>query len=601
MSTENFKFTDFVGDYYLSRDAAGVSHLKVVQSMTAVFPEHQNKGICLVIPNSNQGGENLTLPSLTKSEITVTRNGESENIYSIDKYVDSYEVCTGTNEYVEGEQVYEFTYNYEKVITDFGDTQELTWDTNGTEWAQRFDNLTARVHFASDVADGFTGKSKCAVGRQGVNDATRCKTSAIEDGMEFSTTDLAAGENLTYALQFKGGTFSVPAPEMNYGLVWMLVFVILLCLVAMAGPILKYMATRQKRHYYKGLFVKPEYQPDGKYTLPEMTEVYMGKKKDFKVGMLLEMAVKHRIDIVKGEKNKWNVVVKDLKDIRPEEMKLLEILNDGKSVTNGATIKVESHLGNTTLARLNREMTETIVNDLKLDGLVEKKYKFRGESGLDGASAMITSIIVWSMFACFLAIGIVPAMMNMMGMNSFVGVVVLKDVFFQIVFVLIVATVIAIVVIKKKTEKFSVRTEAGLAASRYMEGLEMYIRMAEADRMKFLQSVEGADTSGEGIVKLYEKLLPYAAVFGLEESWMKELKEYCELHEVAEPDYLTMGVTAAEISRFARTSAMTATRSAAASSSGFSSGGGLSSGGSSFGGGGFSSGSGGGGGGGHGR
>lgn len=601
MSTENFKFTEFVGDYYLTRDESGMSHLKVVQKMTAEFPVYQNKGICLVIPNTNQGGQNLTLPSLTKNEITVTRNGKSENIYSIDKYVDSYEVCTGTNEYVEGEQIYEFTYNFEKVITDFDETQELTWDTNGTEWAQRFDKLTARVHLIGEVADGWTGEVKCAVGRQGENNAGRCKITKSENVVEFATTNLVGGENLTYALQFEEGTFAVPGPAVSYGLVWILVLIILMCLGCMVRPILKFMATRQKRQYYKDLFVKPEYQPDKNYSLPEMTEVYMGKKKDFKVGMLLEMAVRHRIEIVKGEKKKWSVTVRDLKDIQPEEMKLLEILNGGKSVTNGATIKIESHIGNTTLVRLNREMTDGIVEDLKRDGLVEKKYKFRGESNLDGASAMLTSMIVWTMFACFLTIGVVPAMMNMMGLNSFVGVVVLKDVFFQIVFVLITVTVVVIVIIKKQTEKYSVRTKAGLLASRYMEGLEMYIRMAEADRLKFLQSVDGADVSSEGIVKLYEKLLPYAAVFGLEESWMDELKKYCEIHEVEEPDYLTVGVTASEISRWARMSAMTATRSTVSSSSGFSSGGGFSSSGSSFSGGGFSSGGGGGGGGGHGR
>ncbi|MBR2709786.1 DUF2207 domain-containing protein [Candidatus Saccharibacteria bacterium] len=603
MDTENFKFTVFTGDYYLSRDAEGISHLKVVQSMTALFPAHQNKGICLVIPNSNQDGENLTLPRLTKNDITVTRNGAPEPIYSIDKYIDSYEVCTGTDEYVEGEQVYEFTYNYEKVITDFGETQELTWDTNGTEWAQEFDHLTARVHMPDDIKANFTGNTLCAVGAFMENDDSRCITREISDGVEFTTGYLEGGENLTYALQFNGGTFSVPAPEISYALVWLLVVFAILCAGILVYPILKFMATREKRQYYKGLFVKPEYQPDPRYTLSEMTEVYLGKKRDYKVGILLSLATTHRTEIVKGERNSWSLNIKNLKGIRPEEMKLLEILNGGASVREGGTVKIETHLATSTLVRLSREMTDGIVADLKRDGLVESKYKFRGPSSLDGVASTITVIIIWSMFACFLAIGIIPAFENMIGLNGFVGVMVLQDVFFQIVFAMIIITVVIIVLLKKNTQKYSVRTKAGLAASRYMEGLETYIRMAEADRLKFLQSVEGADTTSEGIVKLYEKLLPYAAIFGLEESWMGELQKYCEVHEIEEPDYMRMGITASEISRLARTSALTATRSStmSSSSSGFSSGGGFSSSGSSFGGGGFSSGSGGGGGGGHGR
>ena len=104
--------------------------------------------------------------------------------------------------------------------------------------------------------------------------------------------------------------------------------------------------------------------------------------------------------------------------------------------------------------------------------------------------------------------------------------------------------------------------------------------MAEAERMKMLQSVKGADTSAEGIVKLYEKLLPYAAVFGLEESWLKEMKEYCEVEEIDQPDYLMTGIAASELIRTMNntasyvTTASTMSSSGGGSSSGFSGGGG---------------------------
>ena len=60
--------------------------------------------------------------------------------------------------------------------------------------------------------------------------------------------------------------------------------------------------------------------------------------------------------------------------------------------------------------------------------------------------------------------------------------------------------------------------------------------MAEQDRLKFLQSVDGADTSEEGIVKLYESLLPYACIFGLEKSWLGEFNRYCQAVNI-EPDW----------------------------------------------------------------
>ena len=137
--------------------------------------------------------------------------------------------------------------------------------------------------------------------------------------------------------------------------------------------------------------------------------------------------------------------------------------------------------------------------------------------------------------------------------------------------------------------RYDKHTVEGLKASRYMDGLKLYIGMAEAERMKMLQSVKGADTSAEGIVKLYEKLLPYAAVFGLEESWMDEMKEYCKVEDIEEPDYLMTGIATSEISRSLRNAASLATSASSMSSSG-----GGSSGSSGSFGGGFSGGGGGG-------
>ena len=131
--------------------------------------------------------------------------------------------------------------------------------------------------------------------------------------------------------------------------------------------------------------------------------------------------------------------------------------------------------------------------------------------------------------------------------------------------------------------------------SRYLEGLHEYISLAESERIQFLQSVEGADTTHEGIVKLYERLLPYAVVFRLEKSWLKELSKYYEYTDVSEPSwYSGVGTFNAIAFANAMQSVSTSVSNAAihsttsSSSSSFSGGGG----------GGFSGGGGGGGGGG---
>jgi len=58
--------------------------------------------------------------------------------------------------------------------------------------------------------------------------------------------------------------------------------------------------------------------------------------------------------------------------------------------------------------------------------------------------------------------------------------------------------------------------------------MKMYLELAEKDRFAMLQSATGADridtTDGRQVVKLYEKLLPWAVIWGIEDSWARELE-----------------------------------------------------------------------------
>lgn len=60
----------------------------------------------------------------------------------------------------------------------------------------------------------------------------------------------------------------------------------------------------------------------------------------------------------------------------------------------------------------------------------------------------------------------------------------------------------------------------------HLWGVRDYIAWAEADRLAFLQSPSGAlirEADGIRMLHLYERLLPYAVLFGLEKEWMREI------------------------------------------------------------------------------
>lgn len=61
-------------------------------------------------------------------------------------------------------------------------------------------------------------------------------------------------------------------------------------------------------------------------------------------------------------------------------------------------------------------------------------------------------------------------------------------------------------------------TKLGRRAQRYIEGFVSYLKTAELDRYKALQSPQTAQVNGTA-VSLYEKYLPYAIALGLEKEW----------------------------------------------------------------------------------
>lgn len=595
VSVNDFYFSDFTGDYYLLKDDVFGSRLKVRESVTAVFPDFdQNKGICRQIPFTNQDGVNVTLPSLTRSDISLTRNGVSEPIYSINKSGNFYEVCTGTEEYLHGAQTYVFEYDFVKVVTEFKkdrEYQELYWDANGNGAMQRFESVTAKLHF-EDV-DVWSGDSWCYVGEYGENDQSRCTITKTDDGVMFKAKNLNKYESLTFDAELKPGSFAVPEPDKSYTFVWLTVAVIAICVLWITYSTRKYLKQSEKIKYYNGLFVKPEFQPHTKYSLPEMAEIYIGKKRDEKVAMLLEMVVKHQIEF-KKEGKKWTILVKKSDSISSENTYLLEILGNGIEIKDGVEIQLKRTTVSTKLIKIREKMEKEILKNLKDNKLVEAKYT-TGYSRRNGGTSILYGIIL-GFFNVFIYGISAIALLLYTGLidGNFNGVLVFRNECFVISGVFIVITVIVWAFLHNEWAKVALHTKDGLKESRFMDGLRLYIEMAEAQRLEMLQSVKGADVSAEGIVKLYEKLLPYAALFGLEESWIQEMKDFCEVQEISEPDYFLAGITASELSRTMHnasgyiSSASTMASSGGGSSSGFSGGGGGGFSGGGGGGGGFS-------------
>ncbi len=94
-------------------------------------------------------------------------------------------------------------------------------------------------------------------------------------------------------------------------------------------------------------------------------------------------------------------------------------------------------------------------------------------------------------------------------------------------------------------------TPEGRRINDELDGLKLYMTMAEADRMKVLQAPDtaervpalaGASDGDKGeIAKLHERLLPYAVIFGILPQWSEVVKHAYEEAEYA-PGWLALDV-----------------------------------------------------------
>ena len=552
-SEQDFYVSDFTADYYLTKQEGGTSKLHVKEVLTAVFPEtDQNHGITRDIPYTNQNGKNRTIDSKAALNFTVLKNGKPETVNKISDSDGFFRVYIGdASEYVHGEQVYTMEYDYTDVITEFAENgenvsgregvkkiyQELYWDTNGTGWRQRFDHITARLHLPQDIYDKTDRQAWCYVGKYGSSGQDRCTIEQIQDGFSFSADTLNAYENLTFVTKFLPETFGVVL-EKDYVLIIVLVLEALFIAILLGRAYYKW-RTLAKPQYdlYKSLFVAPQYQPpaDSSVNAAEAEQVYMKNVESSYVATLLELVVSKKVTLKRLDEKKkpsWAVVLNvELNDLTVPQRKMIDILYGKHGATRSTEIPIKKHIATRYLALCDSSYRAAARGNMESRGYLQRILQIK-----DKPKRMSFATFVALMYVVFPIVLIVFATLSSDSIESFGynRIIVGGSSLFVGEIIALVVTLIINYKVRKKTNQFQKYTEDGINLANYLDGLELYIKMAEADRLKFLQSVEGVDVSNEGIVKIYERLLPWASLFGVEESWVNELSKYYKIEAVEE-------------------------------------------------------------------
>lgn len=563
---DDFTFDSFDADYTLTRADDGTSRLEVVETIVAVFPESdQNRGIRRLVPDTyNHQPLHPRLQSVT-DENGVPRESETEDVDG------ALSIVSRADSYVHGRQTYVISYTLENVTWDFPDTGlEFYWDVNGVDWAQPFGAVTARLHLDAALASALTGEMACYQGGQAASDACASITSQTSpDGgvvITASAGALAPHQTLTMSVGFVPGTFALFDDNYFDSPFGWIQGVGVLGVVG-AGAL----AIRARRRPLADDPGRPtiiaEYDPPSNVDALE-SAVLLGKRDKAVAAEILEQAVSGSIRIVEGDRT-WTGKTK----------LVAELVDPARADADGHVLLQALFPSGMPGERyeFGKQDSRLASRVQKLLSMADKELTARGLRKTVPAGSRAWPIVVALIAGAVVVFS--GVLMLSAGIGGFVPVA------------LIAAAAVIVVVVVGLVARRPL-SAAGAETRDHLTGLEEFIAWAEADRIRMLQSPSGAERVTVDVndprqkLALYEKLLPYAVVFGQEKAWSRELAVLYTAVGATGP-YWYYGTGAFDAASFSSGIAgLSAAASSSSSTSGGSSGGGSAGGGGGGGGGG---------------
>ncbi|RZT58272.1 putative membrane protein DUF2207 [Microcella alkaliphila] len=500
--TSNFTFDSFEADYTLSRDADGTSRLDVVETIVARFPEFdQNRGIIRAIPLDYDG-----VPMAP--EVTSVTDGSGASVpFESDERGAFVELALGTDDFVRGVQTYVISYTLENVVRSFDDTasDELYWDVNGTGWGQPFGEVSVAVTLSDEIADAFTGNAACYVGPQGSTD--QCPIDASATPITASATDLGPGETLSIAVGFAPDTFVTFEPPAPTPLpAWVPatgIAIIVAALAALLAAIIS--AVRAPGGVPRTRALIPHYtEPRG---IDILQSAHLVSRPDTAIpAMLVRLAVRKNLRILAyaATDSTAPYTLQYRADAGADDLDRAALDALFGADRQQGDLKPYGEY-DATLTTALTGFSETAKRSLTEQGFTERAPKRPVASRLASALWLLLTLTFAANILCAVLFGESAILLVVAG--GIAGI----------------SAIIASLLMLRPQQL----TQRGRDAVDHLDGLRLYLTVAEEDRLRALQSPQGAERidvgNGRELVKLYEKLLPWAVVWGIEDQWMSEL------------------------------------------------------------------------------
>jgi uncharacterized membrane protein YgcG len=494
----DFTVTYFGVDYTLSAaDPQGELH--IVERIKVHFND-QNHGLLRAIPQTYKNHQ------LQMHVVSITSETQAPSKYSTYNQNGNTVLKIGdAKKTITGDQEYTIDYTLRNVISFYADHDELYWDINGTDWQQPFQGISATLHLPKGLK---LSKQQvvCYSGSYG-STGNDCESSVHDDGGSIrvnSVRQMDAGENISFVAGFNKGFFQPSRWTDTVGEYARGIVEIIVPTVLIGGIGGVYWWRRGRDAKGKGIIV-PQYDAP-----PGLHPLQVGTLIDFKTdnvdmtATIIDLAVRgyltiteHRKDHVLG-KDTFTYTLKltkdDTKDLEPYAATLLTGLFPNFQLHETVSLEFMKYK----LSQQSKTIRSAVSADLYKQGFFRNNpFKLLNRYSLGLYVTILTAVIVLS------SLGPKdPALWCGMGAGL------------AILFIFM--------------HFMPARTLKGSEAKEHILGLKLYLKTAEADRIKMMQS-PGASyvvtKQPERTVELFEKLLPYAIVLGVEKEWAKQFED----------------------------------------------------------------------------
>jgi uncharacterized membrane protein YgcG len=461
---------------------------------------------------------------------------------------------------ISGRHTYNIQYEAANAIGSFSDRDEIYWNSTGNGWEVPIRSAETYVFIPADLReDELTIASYC--GRAGEQHSCEGTTSVTHQDGKTAVTFIGpkngfeAGQGMTVAVGFPKGLITPPAATTPTKLPF---YVLLLGYWYIpATPLLAYFFLRsriayyfRRRAYYQRNVVIAEYDP-GDITAVEAGLVCSGIIKDKDLSAEIIWLATRGYLLIKKVDGEYHFVATDKDDT--------DLPHFNRKLLSGVSGKSESDLKNSFYVTASSVKDEVISSVTEKGYLEPVKYK------------LLTSVIAgnkspWQQFSFALFFAVNPGFFIWILIGAKAGFV------FSGAYVLY-----AFLGLIFKGGYY--RTDSGLEVERKLLGLKEYIHVAEEARITF-------HNAPEKNLETFEKLLPYAMIFGLEKEWARQFQDVYTTQPSWYSDTDMSTFSAISFASSIHSFSSSTTASLVSSPSGGSSGGGFSGGGGGGGGGG---------------